>query len=156
MLAAVRSEPPRRGSRALPRYLTGTSSPAGTNTASGLPSHEASRMRVTSTRASLKHAPPPRSVNVAGASAVAVDWLNELRRHSPLARLTVPSRMASVTSTRQCTSPSALNTRTASPVATPRAAASPVFMCSTAGRVRSSPSVELIVFSVAGEISARG
>src|SRR5881392_3351801 len=49
------------------------------------------------TRASLKHAPPPRSVSVSGTRAVPVVLFRTLRRHRPLGRLTVPRRIIGAT-----------------------------------------------------------
>ena len=113
-------------------------------------------MRVTSTRASLKQAPPPRSVSASGTSAFAVEPFSVLFRHSPLGRLTTPGRTPAFTVTGQWTSPPALKTRAVSPVARLRRAASAGCMCSVAGRARSSPSVDVTVLSLAGETRARG
>ena len=77
-------------------------------------------------------------------------------RHTPFENATVPRRTSGVRLAGQCSSPSALNTRTGSLCAMPRAAASSGWMCSIAARSRSSPSVDEIVFSVAGEMSASG
>src|SRR5207247_4858264 len=110
----------------------------------------------TCTRASLKHAPSPMSVSVAGTSDVPVKPLRVLRRHKPFGRLTVPGRIVGRTVSVECTSPRSLNTRTPSPSASRLAAASCGCIVSfTSGR-DSSPSVELIVRSLAGEISASG
>src|SRR5262249_28313272 len=69
----------------------------------------------TSTRASLKQAPPPRSASVSGASAVAVVPLAVLWDQSPLGRKTTPGFSADERRTAQRTSPAALYTRTESP-----------------------------------------
>ncbi len=110
----------------------------------------------TSTRASLKQAPPPRSASVSGASAVAVVPLAVLWDQSPLGRKTTPGFSASDRRAMQRTSPSALWTRTRSPSEMPRAAASEGCISRATSARCSSPSVELIVRSVAGEISASG
>ena len=96
------------------------------------------------------------SVSVSGTSAVPVWLLRIDRRHSPFARLTVPGRIVGSTLSVQCTSPSALKTRTPSLSSSPRTAASSGCMSSFVSAPGSSPSVELIVFSLAGEISASG
>ena len=55
--------------------------------------------RVTSTRASLKQAPPPMSVGASGTSALAVEPFSVLRRHRPLGRPTVPGFMSALSAT---------------------------------------------------------
>jgi hypothetical protein len=119
-------------------------------------SFSAIRQRHHLTRASLKHAPPPRSVSVSGTSAVPVVLLRVLRRHSPLGRLTVPRRIDGTTESGQCTSPRSLNIRTKSPSANPRSCASSGCIRSLTSGRGNSPSVELIVRSLDGEISASG
>ena len=110
----------------------------------------------TCTRASLKQAPAPRSVSVSGASAVAVTPLRVLRLHNPFGRLTVPGRIVGSTCSGQCTSPSWLNIRTRSPSDNPRFSASSGCISSLTSGRGSSPRVELIVRSLAGDISVSG
>jgi hypothetical protein len=89
-------------------------------------------------------------------SAVPVVPLRVLRRQSPFGRLIVPGRMAAATCRGQCTSPRSLKIRTRSPSDSPRASASAGCMSSFASGRGSCPSVELIVRSLAGEMSASG
>src|SRR3989441_2215304 len=83
-----------------------------------------SYVRAISTRASLKHAPPPTTFVVAGHSAVAVRPFRDDLRQAPLGMETTPSRIRPLICARQTTSPSSLKTRTTSPSEIPRAAAS--------------------------------
>ena len=111
----------------------------------------------TCTRASLKQAPPPRSVSVSGASAVAVAPLRVLRRHSPFGRLTVPGANrgthvhGAVNLAEIVEDPHQVVVRQA-----PRPAHRPGCIVSLTSDRGSSPSVELIVRSLAGEMSASG
>ena len=96
------------------------------------------------------------SVSVSGASVVAVLLFAVLFRHRPFGSDTTPGRTHAPSCRPQRTSPSSLKTRTSSPSSSPREAASAGCMSSfTAGR-GSSPSVELTVRSLAGEMSASG
>ena len=79
-----------------------------------------------------------------------------LFRHKPLGNPTVPGFMSALSMTGQWISPSALKTRAVSPVARSRAAASRGWICSAARRGLSSPRVDVIVFSLAGERRTRG
>jgi outer membrane protein assembly complex protein YaeT len=131
------------------QYWTGVLTPE-------LPNLHAVGSEATCTLASLKQAPPPRSVSVSGTSAVPVVLLRVLRRHRPFGRLTIPGGTLGETPTGQCTSPRSLKTRTRSPSSSPRVPASSGCMSSLTSGRGSSPSVELIVRSLAGEMSARG
>ena len=62
----------------------------------GLISIERSSRRSTSTRASLKQAPPPRSVSVSGHSALAVAPLSVWRLHNPLGNIATPPRRSAL------------------------------------------------------------
>ena len=97
------------------------------------------------------------SVSVSGTSAVPVTPLRVLRRHSPLGRLTVPGRTIAATTQRAVDLAQLVEHADQIGVGQPaRRGIRRDASCSLTSGRGSSPSVELIVRSLAGEMSASG
>ena len=97
------------------------------------------------------------SVSVSGTSALAVAPLNVLRAQRPFGSDTVPGRTSGVTVASQCTSPRSLKMRTGVAFGNrSRGARRRDESSARAMPGRSSPSVDEIVCSLAGEIRLSG
>src|SRR5439155_11929281 len=110
----------------------------------------------TSTRASLKQAPPETAETVSGTSAVPTRPFLVCRFQIPLGRYTTPVRTSGLRRSGTTTSPRSLWTRTSWPSRSRRGAASSGCISRRTSRWLNSPRVEEMVLSVAGEIRASG
>src|SRR5262249_8103958 len=112
----------------------------------------------TSTRVSLKQAPPEMSAWWPGTNAETVWPLSLVRNQTPLSVDTTPGRTASVIRSGRWISPRSVHTVTAAPSARPRVRASSGCMSSDGVRALEArpPNVDVIRRSEAGEINSSG
>src|SRR5262249_3041541 len=124
----------------------------------GQPLGQRQRHRATSTRVSLKQAPPEISAWWPGTRAETVWPLSLVRSHVPFQVETTPAGTASVISSGRWTSPRSFQTRTVVPGASPRARASSgcISSAGVSSLVPEPPKVDVMRRSEAGEIRSSG